>query len=144
MSAFIASETKSRCACALECRSYARRACWRNFFEQVDDAGVLAWMFRLAGDARKAKLLEKRADMALVIFDTEALDDHQPLTDALMKRLEIEATALSAQLVTTEKDAVRLPQSFRQKELTLPVRLIFDAPEDLNRLLEPTNSPKKQ
>ncbi len=70
------------------------------------------------------------------VLRVEALGDHEILSEALLRRLEAEAAALGAQLVTTEKDAVRLPPQWRARILTLVVRLAVEDWQPLDMALD--------
>jgi tetraacyldisaccharide 4'-kinase len=100
----------------------------------MDWQGVRAVAF--AGIGHPEKFFATLRGLGAELVSTHALEDHQPLDDRLFGRLTADAKRHRAQLVTTEKDAVRLPQHVRSEVLSLPVRLEVENPAPLTAALD--------
>lgn len=122
-------------------------ACWRRVIPVphltgqlaplptgMDWAGLPALAF--AGIGHPEKFFATLRALGADLRGSVALEDHQPVTASLITRLRADAARSGAQLVTTEKDAVRLPPDFRREVLTLPVRLELDDWSALDTRLE--------
>lgn len=96
------------------------------------DMPVLAF----AGIGRPEKFYKTLKSLGVELKATRSFDDHQTISTALLGRLEKEAWDMAAQLVTTEKDAVRLPKDWQQKVLTVPVRLKIHETDVFNKALK--------
>lgn len=107
----------------------------------MDWQGLRALAF--AGIGRPEKFFDTLRSLGADIVATHSFADHQKLAPSMLRRMEGEADTLHAQMVTTEKDAVRLPASYRQKVLTLPVRLQLEDPEPLVEALQQIFEPAK-
>jgi len=95
-------------------------------------ARVLAF----AGIGHPEKFFRSLAQEGAEIVASHSFADHAPYSTAALQRLLKEATQKNAQLVTTEKDAARLPASFRPQVLAFPVRLIIADETKLENLLK--------
>ena len=89
-----------------------------------------------AGIGYPEKFFESLRELGATIVKEVALSDHAKLTKKLIQRLEMDAKKHNAVLVTTEKDAVRLPVEYNKEVLTLPIRLIIDDWKIIDQKLE--------
>jgi tetraacyldisaccharide 4'-kinase len=94
-----------------------------------------------AGIGRPAKFFATLDAAGAKIVARHAFADHHPYGADEMRRLLAEAEGARALLVTTAKDAVRLPPEWRGRVGVLEVAVVFDDPPALDRLVESVVSP---
>lgn len=113
--------------------------------EPVDDPRWLSVLptIGFAGIARPEKFFRTLKKMARVV-ETVPFTDHHAYSNKDAEMLLKRAAEKKAMLVTTEKDWVRLPQDdgplgeLRHKSRPLNMRLVFDKPELMQKLVTAT------
>jgi tetraacyldisaccharide 4'-kinase len=91
-------------------------------------------VFAFAGIGRPEKFVASLKEAGAIITGTQFFADHHPYSDSEIAALK--ARAGDAQLVTTEKDLVRLHAKDRAGIKVLPVHARFDDEAALDRLLD--------
>jgi tetraacyldisaccharide 4'-kinase len=94
-----------------------------------------ARVFAFAGIGRPEKFFETVRAQGATIIDSETFPDHHTYSRPIIDRLMARAEAQDLMMVTTEKDAVKLPQYTLGKVWPIPVGLVYDAPEEVENTL---------
>ena len=81
-----------------------------------------------AGIGRPEKFYATARTLGLDIIAICDFPDHHPYSEADIETLRLQAEEQGAHLLTTTKDAARLPPDFRAEVMVLPVALAFDDP----------------
>jgi len=93
-------------------------------------------VFAFCGIAYPQKFLATLEAMGAHIAGQRNFADHHPYTDADLAEVTLEAARLKARLVTTAKDAVKIPADTLQSISVIEVDLLFERPELLQSLLD--------
>lgn len=91
-----------------------------------------------AGLGRPQKFFDTLAGLGATLVATHPFPDHYPYAEHELVALQAQAEKNGATLITTEKDAVKLPASWRERIETLPVALQFETPEAVAEWLKTT------
>lgn len=100
--------------------------------DRLRDKAVLAF----AGIGRPAKFFATLRDLGARLVAEHAFADHHVFSGGELSALVEEADRSGALLVTTQKDAVRLPPLWRDRVMVLPIHLSWDDPAAVERLLD--------
>nr|WP_321984101.1 tetraacyldisaccharide 4'-kinase [uncultured Lichenicoccus sp.] len=93
-------------------------------------------LFAFAGIGRPGKFFAALRALGLELSGEEAFADHHRYRPAELARLQEQARAADAMLVTTPKDAVRLPAAFRDQIAVPGVALRWADPDAIEGVLE--------
>jgi tetraacyldisaccharide 4'-kinase len=88
-----------------------------------------------AGIGRPAKFFSSLNSVGADLLKTYAFPDHHVYSERELTQMKDEERFRDATLVTTEKDWVRLPASWRSRVATLKVRIEWGDPAALDRVL---------
>lgn len=97
--------------------------------------------FAFAGIGRPGKFFAMLQETGVVVAGTIPFPDHHPYSEADLRRVLAEATRLNAAPVTTPKDSVRLPDTYRDRIGVIGVSLGWDDPSALDALLSRVLAP---
>jgi len=91
--------------------------------------------FAFAGIGRPEKFFDSCREAGLTLNGTRPFPDHYPYSPQDLADLTEHSTKRNLQLITTEKDWVRLTPAFRSQTVVLPVELLFEDAPVLLRML---------
>jgi tetraacyldisaccharide 4'-kinase len=92
--------------------------------------------FAFAGIGVPDKFFNSLKREKLNVLGTEAFSDHHPYTDGEFKQLLKKARNLDAQLLTTEKDWLRLTPAQRKLVVCFPIEVKWESVEALEKFLK--------
>ena len=93
-------------------------------------------MIAFAGIGRPEKFFKTLGDIGCDLRATHTFADHHPYSADDLARLTRQAEHEGAGLITTEKDAVRLPPKYRDTVATVPISLAWDDEAAIGHLLD--------
>lgn len=94
-------------------------------------------LLAFCGLAVPQKFFTMLESFGAIVVGRAVFADHHRYSTSELEQLLQQAATLGAQLVTTEKDAVRLPENFRANVAVADMELAFTSTAVLDALLEP-------
>jgi len=94
-------------------------------------------LLAFSGIASPEQFFDMLGALGAKLIGAEKFSDHHPFTDAELDALLFRAKAAGAELITTEKDLMRLPQHFREQVRTLAIEMRFTDEAALQQALAP-------